>query len=138
MASVERVVILLQGCIFDACGSYHTSIGFVFFSFQFCSRKCIQTDWKFDTVRLILDFSKDDILPIFYQNVSHTNFSSNCVSLSNFKNKLRVIFASRLLFTLIKLNSWFVQILFLKKCSLLLKCIENSSSASSITQNAIY
>jgi hypothetical protein len=23
MASVERVVILLQGCIFDACGSYH-------------------------------------------------------------------------------------------------------------------
>ncbi len=24
MASVERVVILLQGCIFDACGSYHT------------------------------------------------------------------------------------------------------------------
>jgi hypothetical protein len=37
-----------------------------------------------------------------------------------------------------KLNSWFIQILFLKKCSLLLKCIENSSSASSITQNAIY
>ena len=25
MASVERVVILLQGCIFDACGSYHSS-----------------------------------------------------------------------------------------------------------------
>ena len=23
VASVERVVILLQGCIFDACGSYH-------------------------------------------------------------------------------------------------------------------
>ncbi len=26
MASVERVVILLQGCIFDACGSYHNYI----------------------------------------------------------------------------------------------------------------
>ncbi len=31
MASVERIVILLQGCIFDACGSYHNM--------------CIQKSW---------------------------------------------------------------------------------------------
>lgn len=40
MASVERVVILLQGCIFDACGSYHITPSLFFW------RRSASDDWS--------------------------------------------------------------------------------------------